>query len=171
MQGTIRGVYLCNQKRTDELNNRIYQRNTTNAPMKMQYGVRSVPTRYVHMPVVDHRIESCISAPKSHVYDTNNMFAPGSSLPFNGYQKNIDVETKLHNTIFPNQKAAQAKFIPGSSSDLFNSQYLTEKDQRDNMTNTMLFSEQHFSPFNPNTCNMGYKLFNNFTRYQTKDVN
>ena len=49
MNGVVRGVYLCNQQRLDEINNRLYERNLTNAPVKMQYDIRAVPTRYVHM--------------------------------------------------------------------------------------------------------------------------
>ena len=38
------------------------------------------------------------------------------------------------------------------------------------MKNNLLFQKQNFSPFNPNRCNLGYKLFNNHTRIQTKDL-
>ena len=46
-------VYTYNQQRLDEINDRLYERNLTNAPIKMQYDIRAVPTRYVHMPTVD----------------------------------------------------------------------------------------------------------------------
>lgn len=170
MNGVVKGVYLCNQDRLQQLNNRLYERNLTNAPIKMQYDVRSVPTRYVHMPTIDKHQECSVPCKRMPVYNTQTMFTPASNLPFNGYQQNIDVETRLHNTIAPIQACPQSKFIPDSSSDLFNSQYLVRKDKPDYITNQLLFQNQTFSPFNPNTCNIGHKLFNNSTRIQIRNL-
>ena len=55
MHGVANGAYLCQQQRTQDLSDRLWRRNTTTAPIKMQYSVRPVPTKYVHMPVVDCR--------------------------------------------------------------------------------------------------------------------
>ena len=38
------------------------------------------------------------------------------------------------------------------------------------MKNNLLFQQTNFSAFNPNRCNLGYKLFNNHTRVQTLDL-
>ena len=38
------------------------------------------------------------------------------------------------------------------------------------MTNNLLFKQEQFNAFNPNECNLGYKLFNNHTRVQTKNI-
>ena len=53
MEGVVNGVFYCNQKRTQELSDRMYSRNLSSAPVKMQYSIRSVPTRYVQMPILD----------------------------------------------------------------------------------------------------------------------
>jgi len=171
MNGVIRGVYVCNQQRLDEINNRLYERNLTNAPVKMQYDIRAVPTRYVHMPTIDQHQETSVMCEKKPIYNTKTMFTPASSLPFNGYQENIDVETCLHNTIAPIQACPQSKFIPDSSSDLYNSQYLVKKDKKDYITNQLLFHSQTFDAFNPNTCDVGHKLFHNATRTQIRNLN
>ena len=170
MNGVVNGVYLCNQNRLNELNERLYSRNLTNAPIKMQYDVRGVQTRYVRMPIADQHKPSCVPCLQKPIYNTNTMFTPASSLPFNGYQENIDVETQLHNTIAPLQACPQSKFIPDSKSDLYYSQYLVNKDIPDQMTNHLLFNKEQFAPFDPNTCNVGNKLFNNFTRYQIRSL-
>ena len=98
------------------------------------------------------------------------MFNPGQSAPFNGFSKNVDVETVLRNTVHPLQKAPQSKYIPSTKSDMFHNQYLTQTTEKKNMKNNLLFQKQVFNNFNPNRCGLGYKLFNNHTRVQTKDI-
>ena len=168
MEGVVNGAYLCNTERTTELSDRMYARNIPSRQLMMTYGPRAVPTRYVVMPMEDCRKTpdvQCLSEPN---YSTRINFSPGNSLPFDGFQNNVDVESKLKNIIFPLQKAGQSKFIPDSKSDLFNSQYLTRTNNKVNMTNKLLFSKQKFNQFNPNTQNIGYKYFNNHTRVQIK---
>lgn len=170
MNGVINGVYFCNNKRLDEINSRLYARNLTNAPIKMEYNIRSVPTRYVLMPTIDKYPPESVPCEQKPIYNTQKMFTPATSLPFNGFQENIDVETKLRNTIAPLQSCPQSKFIPSSQSDLYNAHYLVQQNHHDVMTNKLLFEKETFSPFNPNTCNIGHKLFNNFTRVQVRDL-
>ena len=122
MEGVVNGAYLCNTERTTELSDRMYARNIPSRQLMMTYGPRAVPTRYVMMPVEDCRKTpdvQCLSEPN---YSTRINFSPGNSLPFDGFQNNVDPESKLKNIIFPLQKAGQSKFIPDSKSDLFNSQ-------------------------------------------------
>ena len=38
------------------------------------------------------------------------------------------------------------------------------------MTNNLLFKKAQFNAFNPNQCNLGYKVFNNHIRVQTKNI-
>ena len=167
MHGVANGAYLCQQQRTQELSDRLWRRNTTTAPIKMQYSVRPVPTKYVHMPVVDCRRPANVPCLQNPIYNMQTMFTPSNSLPFSGYQANVDIETKLHDTIFPLQACPQAKFIPSTQSDLYQNQHLVA-GRREVMTNPLLFKEPQFSSFNPNLCGTGYKLFNNFTRQQVR---
>jgi len=167
MHGVVNGAYFCQQKRTQELSDRLYERNTTTAPIKMQYSIRPVPTKYITMPVVDCRRPTNVPCQHKPIYNTQTMFTPSNSLPFSGYQAKIDTETKLHDTIFPLQACPQAKFIPSTQSDLYQNQYLVAGRQ-EVMTNSLLFKEPQFEAFNPNLCGTGYKLFNNFTRQQVR---
>ena len=48
--------------------------------------------------------------------------------------------------------------------------YLTEQTNNTEMTSKLLFKDEKFDDFNPNKCNLGYKLFNNHTRIQLRDL-
>ena len=168
MEGVTRGVYYCQQDRTQQLSDRLYQRNTTNAPIKMQYSIRAVPTKYVKMPILDCHPAASVPCERKPIYNTRDMFTPANSLPFNGYQAKIDTETILRDTIFPLQACPQAKYIPSSRSDMYHSSYLTKGGRPERMTNPLLFVEPTFGPFNPNLCHTGQLRFNNFTRQQIR---
>ncbi len=170
MEGVVNGVFYCQQERTQALSDRMYARNTTSAPIKMGYSIRPVQTRFVRMPVLDKRKEVTVPCQEKPIYNTDVMFTPATSLPFNGFQANIDQETKLRNTIFPLQACPQAYFIPSSHSDMYNSSYLVADSRPVHMTNQLLFNEQQFNSFNPNTCNTGHNLFNNHTRVQIRGL-
>ena len=141
MNGVVQGTYICNQNRTQELNDRLYKRNITSDPIKMQYSVRSVPTRYVHMPMLDTRKQTQQGCGIQNIYNTDKMFTPASSLPFNGYQENVDIETQLRGSVFPLQACAQASYVPDSNSDLYESNYLTETSNKIQMSNELLFKQ------------------------------
>jgi|TARA_B100000795_G_scaffold238389_1_gene199483 hypothetical protein len=170
MSGVVKGVYYCNQNRTQELSDRMYNRNVSNAPVKMQYDIRPVQTRYVQMPILDCHKEATVPCLKVPIYNTEQMFMPGNSLPFNGFQANIDVETRLHNTVFPIQACPQSKYVASSNSDMYNNSYLTTSNNPIPMTNELLFKEERFNQFDPNTCNTGHKLFSNHTRIQIRNL-
>ena len=137
------------------INSRIYSRNVSNSHMQMSYSLRPTQTRYVHLPTTDFREEVTVGCQKEPIYDTRTMFTPSSSLPFTGYQHNIDTETTLRNTIFPLQSASQSCYIPSTTSDLYDGSQLISEANTVNMTNKLLFSKQRFDPFNPNTHNIG----------------
>ena len=72
--------------------------------------------------------------------------------------------------MLPLQKCDKKEFVPNSRSDLYNSDYLTEQTNNTEMTSKLLFKNEVFDDFNPNKCNLGYKLFNNHTRIQLRDL-
>ena len=161
--------YLCNENRTSELSKRMYERNVPYAPLQMTYDPRPVETRHVVFPVLDCYQPSNTPCDVFPVYNQRLNFSPGKA-PFNGYANEIDSESKLKNIITPLQKSAKSKFIPNSGSDLYNNMYLAQTTKPVKMTNKLLFKHQQFTPFNPNPCGLGYKLFNNFTRQQTMNL-
>ena len=161
--------YLCNEKRTSELSKRMYERNVPYAPLQMTYDPRPVETRHVVFPVLDcyqPSQEPCDILP---VFNQRLNFSPGGA-PFNGYANEIDAESQLKNIITPLQDCAKSKFIPSSSSDLYNNLYLAQTTKPVKMTNNLLFKQEKLNSFNPNPCGLGYKLFNNFTRQQTMNL-
>ena len=42
-------------------------------PIKMQYDVRGVQTRYVRMPMADQHKPSCVPCLQKPIYNTNTM--------------------------------------------------------------------------------------------------
>ena len=164
-------IFPIKREKTEVLNNRLYLRNSTSAPVTMQYGVRGVQTRYVHMPLIDERKKPTVVCKTTPVYNNKLMFTPASSLPFNGYQENVDVETRLRGTIFPMQSCARAQYIPDSKSDLFNNGYLSQNNNNVYTPHTLLEKREAFQNIkHPNVDNLGYKLFHNHTKTQIKDI-
>tara|TARA_B110000902_G_scaffold67457_1_gene80094 strand:- start:316 stop:897 length:582 start_codon:yes stop_codon:yes gene_type:complete len=170
MGTNLHDVHYCQMDRTTELSNRMSSRNIPSHQIGQSYFGRPVDTYATLFPMLDCHLPSSVEHGKFPVYNQHKMFNPGQSAPFNGFAKNVDIETTLRNTIHPLQKAPQSKYIPDTQSDLFHNQYLTHTEKKQQIKNNLLFQKQNFSPFNPNRCNLGYKLFNNHTRIQTKDL-
>jgi hypothetical protein len=170
MEGVIQGAYYCNQDRTSTLSKRMFDRNLPSVPLQMNYDPRPANTRYVLFPMLDCRRPATVPRERRPIYNPKLMFSPGDSLPFSGYQNGVNTESALKEIIFPLQACAQAKYIPSTGSDLFDNSYLVKGAPRVRMTNPLLFEQQKFAPFNPNTCDTGKKRFNNFTRYQIRGL-
>ena len=135
----VKGVYYCNQYRTLQLSNRMYERNVPGVPLQMNYDTRPVDTKFKVFPILDCRTPSYTKCERRPIYNTRHMFAGSSqALPFNGYQAKVDTESALKNIIFPLQECPQSKFIPGSRSDMYNTTYLTPPIETTKMTNNLL---------------------------------
>lgn len=169
MEGVIDGLYYCNQNRTQELSDRMFQRNVPEQYMQMYFSPRSVETRQVHMPILDCHKKNRTPCRVLPIYDVNDMYAPSDSLPFNGFQNNVDIESKLKNIIFPIQKAAQSKFIPNENSDLYKNRYLINNSKTRN-PHPLLNKEEKLPNFNPNHHNIANNTFNNNTRVEIRSL-
>jgi len=139
--------------------------------MGQAYFARPVDTYATVFPMLDCHKPTTVAKAGFPQYNQTKMFNPGQSAPYEGYSKNVDVESTLHNSFHPDQKCGQSKYIPGSRSDMYNANYLTPASKPVKMTNNLLFKEEQFSAFNPNQCNLGHKLFYNHIRQQTKNIN
>jgi len=169
MGENLHDVYYCQKERTTELSNRMYDRNIPSHQMGMSYFARPVDTYATVMPVLDCHKTSTVHKAEFPIYNQRTIFNPGSGAPFNGFAKNVDVETVLHGTTRILQKCSQREYVPMSNSDLYMPGHLiNSKPQK--MTNTGLFNNEQFNSFNPNKCNLGHKLFNNHIRQQMKNV-
>ncbi len=169
MGTNLKDVYYCQMNRTTELSNRMASRNIPSHQMGAAYFARPVDTYATVFPIIDCHKPATVTKAAFPIYNQQHIFNPGQSAPYNGFAANVDVESRLHNSFAPLQRCAQGKYIPGSNSDMFNSNYLV-KGRNEVMTHNLLFHEQNFKPFNPNNCNLGHKLFNNHIRQQIKNV-
>ena len=167
MSNVPNGVYYCQFERASQINNGIYDRNVPSSDLQMYYEPRAVPTRYVRMPILDCRIPATVPCKRVGVYNPYKTFNPGTSAPFSGFVGNIDQESRIQNRFFPLQSSPQAKFIPGTQSDL----YKVPLYPRRQTVHPLLFKEEKFDLADMNKCKLGGKLFNNFTRLQVRSLN
>ena len=169
MQGVVDGVFICQQERTEQLNQRISRRNIPSGPLQPQYSMRPVSTKYALMPIVDQRVKPTVPLKSYSVYNTKQTFNPGNAqAPWSGFSMNVNTESKLRNQFFALQKCEQAEFVPDSRSSLYNP-YVTNLTQHQQPF-PQLFEPPDFEPFNPNTLDLGGNLLNNHTRIQLQDA-
>ncbi len=167
-----RKVIIQNQDRHQELNNRHTSRQMPSSTLQPNFSIRSTPTRYVTMPIVDMRAQPTVPLHKMDTYEVEKVFNPGTrNAPWQGYANNVDTETVLRGTIFPLQGADQAKYIPSTISDLYNTPSIISS-QPVNQSNPKLFEEPSFALNNPNQFeeDVGFKVFDNHTRQQTRNI-
>ena len=101
MYGVVNGVYQCQQERTSELDDRIYDRLWPSAPLQPQYSTRPVSTKYALMPIVDQRVKPKVALGNYPIYNTTHVFNPGTAqAPWSGFSTNINTESRLRNQFF-----------------------------------------------------------------------
>ena len=166
----LHDVYYCQMNRTKQLSDRMYDRNIPSHQIGQSYFARPVDTYATKFPILDCHNPSTVAKAVFPPYSQRQVFNPGQAAPYEGFSKNVDVESALHNSFHPMQKCVQGKYIPSSRSDMYNSNYLIPASRPVKMTNNLLFKKENFNPFNPNECNLGFKLFDNHTRQQTKNI-
>ena len=170
MYGVVNGVYQCQQERTSELDDRIYDRLWPSAPLQPQYSTRPVSTKYALMPIVDQRVKPKVALGNYPIYNTTHVFNPGTAqAPWSGFSTNINTESRLRNQFFALQKCEQAEFVPSSTSSLF-VPYVPKITTNERQPFPDLFEQQEFEPFNPNPLDLGGKILNNSTRVQLLDA-
>ncbi len=170
MYGVVNGVYQCQQERTSELDDRIYDRLWPSGPLQPQYSMRPVSTKYALMPIVDQRVKSDISVGSYPVYNTKQVFNPGNAqAPWSGFSTNVNTESRLRNQFFALQKCEQSEYVPQSTSDLY-VPYVPKNTMSGDQPFPDLFTKQEFEPFNPNPLELGGKILNNSTRVQLLDA-
>ena len=168
MYGVIDGLYQCQESRVEDLNKRIYSRNKPSGPLQKTFSPRPVPTRYVKMPIVDCRKPANVFIKNNGIYTPYKTFNPGDAqAPWGGFATAIDQDSRLKNIFFPLQNCPQRYFIPNSDSDLYKYEIAVKSSE---MKHNLLFKKENFEAFNPNKCDLGKKLFNNYTRHQVKSL-
>jgi hypothetical protein len=95
--------------RTEELNQRIQQRNVATTPA-FYFSPRPVPTKYTTLPIVDINKPSSEDIVYNKSYNVNTDYLPASSAPWSGFADNIDIDTQLK---------LEKNYIPSSKSSLY----------------------------------------------------
>ena len=175
MYGVVKGTYFCGMERTEELNDRISDRNIPSASLEPQFSMRPVSTKYSIMPIVNPSPSVSTPIKSEPVYNTANVFNPGTAqAPWSGFASQINEESKLRNQFFALQRCEQSEFVPSSNSDLYNSNVPVPNSASAETCVQQpfpdLFQEQTFGSFNPNTCSVGKNFFDNCTRQQLKQT-
>lgn len=166
LYGTVDGVIICNQKRSNELNERINERNVVKNEMQPYFTPRAVSTKFQIFPSIDkHNDEEKLRAYKPYREVSLNS---GTSAPWSGYSHNINTESSLRNQFFALQNSEQSVYVPSSKSDLYKP-YIPPS-QNTKQPFPYLFSKPTFDKFNPNTLNVGKQVLNNSTRTQRLDA-
>lgn len=159
-------------ERQKEMNERASARNVPQYTLQPYLDVRPVMTKYSIMPIVDPHKHISTPLIQRSTFNTQDNFNPGNdSGPWSGYASNVNTESELRNQIYALQKCSQATYVPSSNSTLYKHEW-----QNSNSFTSQpfpnLFKEEQFLPFdpNPNKNIIGFGLFNNATRQQTKDL-
>ena len=71
---------LQNQERHQQLNNRYTSRQMPSETLQPSFSIRSTPTRYVTMPIVDLRAPSTVALQKTKTHDVQQNFNPEQEL-------------------------------------------------------------------------------------------
>lgn len=155
-------------QRTQQLNDRVYERSLPSQELRPAIGFRSVNTKYSLLPIVDRKKEATVQLKSYPTFNQDTTFTPGNTKsPFAGFANNVNTESLLRNQYFAVQKADQAQYVPDSSSELYNEM---EPINGDPQENDLMFREEPFNQFNPNTLNLGKEQLNNFTRQQLRNL-
>lgn len=150
---------------------RTYERNIPSQPLQPYLDARPVNTKYSILPVVDSRKQVATPLIQQATYTPETIYNPGNDFgPWSGYASNINHETELRNQNFVLQRCTQSAYIPSSKSNLYQVHWDNHNKQQQPFPD--LFQNEQFNPINPNPNpeKIGFALFNNATRQQTKEL-
>jgi hypothetical protein len=178
------GYYLCNQRRLQELNDRIYDRNIPSQELQANFDPRPVKTRQILFPARDchRRPEDKETIKVQPVYNIHQQFNPGQSAPYSGYATFVDQENRLKNIYMSNQKwCAQTEYVPSSMSDLYVNRNVDraslqkQREINDDLGyHSLLFMEPEFDHTRSRQdcleTRLGTELFYNHTRQQLLEL-
>lgn len=169
MFGVVDGIYQCNLTRSRELSERIYERNLPSEPLKPELSFRPQQTKFTILGKDEgYRQQSCEPKQKYANFVPSKIFNPGNATaPWYGFAANINNESTLRNQFFALQDCDQAKYIPSTSSELYNATVIAQPMPS---PHPHIQRMEDFEPFQPNTCGIAKQLFHNHTHQQVKDL-
>lgn len=167
MFGVVNKLYLSNQERSRELNDRITVRNVPSAPLQPQYSMRPVLSKYSIMPILDQRATPTVAMGEYPRFNPETTFNPGNAqAPWSGFSSNINTESTLRNQ-FCTSKLRTSRICA-----VFKKRPLQCARSENYVKQPFpdLFNRQQFCPHNPNEHNIANKFFNNSTRTDVKNL-
>ena len=166
--GIPSGVEYRQHERVDELNTRIQQRQLPDHPIKPQYDIRAVSTKYSVFPIIDRRIPEKEERIPYLEHSVQYSFAPNIKKgPSDFFYNRIDEESGLRNQFFALQKGAdQSVYVPSSTSDLYVVPVYGRKEEQPYPFISKQFKSDPIP--RPNVDITGRDLFNNCTRVQLR---
>lgn len=121
MSNVHQGLYLGQYARTEELNERISDRNVPSALLKPNYDPRPMGTKRTRFPI--NQPLMCEGGERYYLeYDQEKVFYGGNAkAPVDGFMRNVSKETDLRNqTRVLQRNDPLSTYIPSSASDLYN---------------------------------------------------
>jgi len=121
MSNVHQGLYLGQYDRTEELNERLMDRNIPSALLKPNYDPRPMGTKRVRFPT--NQPPMCEGGERYYLeYEPEKVFYGGDSkAPVDGFMRNLSKETDLRNqTRVLQRNDPLSTYIPSSASDLYN---------------------------------------------------
>ena len=147
--------YLCNLERTEELNERIFDRNTPINYFNPVFEQRSQSTKYQKYPITQNI--------------DNDVFRMNYKTIWTEFASNVNNESLLRNQIHPRTNSTRGHYIPSSSSELYNRQVIEKQNQI--QTFPHLFEENKFNNTEMGVLGkLGRDSFYNHTRQQLKNM-
>jgi hypothetical protein len=113
-------VYYCQQERTTELSNRIYDRNLPTRKIPATFDPRPEETRHCRFPIQTIRREKDSFNESASNFRLEQDFTPGKST-FDEFQRHVDDERHLTNSVMARHKGCpDTEWVPNSTSTLYN---------------------------------------------------
>lgn len=175
MYGVQKGICYGQFDRTDELNNRIQERQFSDKPLAPNFSSRPVMSKYSRFPIIERRApheEEITSIPR---HDVNTNFSPATQNgPPSTYLHNIDIETGLRNQTVSHQRySLQQTYVPNSNSDLYRVHVYSNAEAKPQPHPSLFHHETTECTNrakNVRNINIGKGLFNNNTRIQLRSL-
>lgn len=147
--------YFCNLERTQELNERIFDRNRPLTYFNPVFEQRSQSTKYQKYPITKP-IE-------------NDIIKMGYKTKWSEFASNVNSESVLRNQVYPRSNSTSSQYIPPSSSDLYNRQPIEKQNEIQHFPH--LFEESKFNNAEIGDLGkLGRDKFYNHTRQQLKNM-
>lgn len=165
------GVLIGQNERVEELNRRVIDRISTDAPLQPNFDPRPVATKYSLFPIIDRRATPKESIYKTPQYDPQGKFYSNLEKgPVDGFLSNINLESSLRNQYHALHRggAPQSTYVPSSDSDLYRVEVISRPSVQPfpNLFKQNDFMQSH--GMNNLTGHIGNDTFFNHTRTQLR---